>query len=74
MTPAVDFLGQTIEAGQVVVYPVRRGSDLRLHKLTVAHVWDDHIAGYSPNGQFLSIKNLQNVVIVGGPPSGQRGT
>ena len=28
MTPAVDFTGRTIEAGHVVVYPVRRGSDM----------------------------------------------
>ena len=27
MTPAVDFTGRTIEAGHVVVYPVRRGSE-----------------------------------------------
>jgi hypothetical protein len=74
MTPAVDFLGQTIEAGHVIVYPVRRGSDLRLHKLTVAQVWDTHIVGYSPAGQLLSIKNLQNVVIVGGQSNGRRST
>jgi hypothetical protein len=72
MTPTVDFLGRTIEAGHVVVYPVRRKSDLRLHKLTVTEVSSDHIVGYSSHtGNLLSIKNLQNVVIVGGQPNGQ---
>jgi hypothetical protein len=68
MTPPVDFTGRTIEAGHVVVYPVRRTSDLRLHKLTVTKVWSDHIEGYSSHtGNLLSIKNLQNVVIVDKP-------
>ena len=69
MTVPVDFTGRTIEAGHIVVYPVRRKSDLRLHKLSVTEVWDDHIVGYSPAGQLLSIKNLQNVVIVPKPPA-----
>ena len=38
MTPAVDFMGRTIEAGHVVVYPVRRGSDMWLNKLSVTQV------------------------------------
>ena len=69
--PAVDFLGRRLEAGHVVVYPVRRKSDLWLNKLTVSQVWDDHLVGYSAAGKLLSIKNLQNVVIVGGQPNGQ---
>lgn len=64
MTPAVDFLGRTIVAGQTIIYPTRRGSQMWLNKLVVSQVWDDHIVGYSPTGKLLSIKNLQNVVIV----------
>lgn len=71
MTPAVDFMGRTIEAGHVVVYPVRRGSDMWLNKLSVTQVTDDRITGYSPTGKLLGIKNLRNVVIVGGQPNGQ---
>jgi hypothetical protein len=71
MTPAVDFLGRTIETGHVVVYPVRRGSDMWLNKLSVAQVSDDRITGYSPTGKLLTIQKLQNVVIVGGQPTGQ---
>jgi hypothetical protein len=67
MTPAVDFTGRTIEAGHVVVYPVRRGSEMWLNKLSVSQVSDDSIVGYSPIGKRLTIKNLKNVVIVPGP-------
>jgi hypothetical protein len=70
MTPAVDFMGRTIEAGHVVVYPVRRGSDMWLNKLSVIQVTDDRITGYSPTGKLLTIQKLQNVVIVGGQPNG----
>ena len=64
MTPAVDFMGRTIEAGHVVVYPVRRGSSMWLNKLNVTQVRDDSIAGYNTAGRLLTIRNLQNVVIV----------
>ena len=64
MTPAVDFTGRTIEAGHVVVYPVRRGSSMWLNKLNVTQVRDDNIAGYNTAGRLLTIRNLQNVVIV----------
>jgi len=64
MTPAVDFTGRTIEAGHVVVYPVRRGSSMWLNKLNVTQVRDDSIAGYNTAGRLLTVRNLQNVVIV----------
>jgi len=61
-----DFTGRTIEVGHVVVYPVRRGSDMQMKTLTVSHVDDKHITGYSPAGQNLTLTNLKNVVIVRG--------
>jgi hypothetical protein len=64
MTPAVDFMGRTIVAGQTVVYPTRRKSQMWLNRLSVTQVWDDHIVGYSDKGRLLTIKNLENVVIV----------
>jgi hypothetical protein len=70
MTPAVDFMGRTIEAGHVVVYPVRRGSNMWLNKLSVSRVEDDHIAGYNSTGRLVTIKNLENVVIVTNAVSG----
>jgi hypothetical protein len=73
MTPAVDFIGRTIEAGHVVVYPVRRGSDMWLNKLSVSQVWDDHIVGYNSAGKLLTIKNVKNVVIVDKPTVAEAG-
>jgi hypothetical protein len=67
MNPAVDFTGRTIEAGHIVVYPVRRGSNMWLNKLNVQQVNSDSIVGYSPIGKRLTIKNLKNVVIIPKP-------
>ena len=64
MTPAVDFTGRTIEPGDTVAYPVRRGSAMWLNKLNVTQVLDDSIAGYNPAGRLLSVRNLQNVIIL----------
>jgi hypothetical protein len=64
MNPA-DFMGRPLEAGHVVVYPVRRGSEMWLNKLNVTQVDDESLKGYSPAGRLLTIKNLTNVVIVG---------
>jgi hypothetical protein len=71
MIPATDFMGRTIVAGQVVVYPVRRGSKMWLNKLTVTQVFDDSITGYNALGHTLHIKNVQNVVIVTNNPANQ---
>ena len=72
MTPAVDYMGRTIEAGHVVVYPVRRGSDMWLNKLSVAQVEENRISGYNNLGRRLTITNLKNVVIVGGKPAAEQ--
>lgn len=68
MTTIVDFTGRTIEPGHVVAYPVRRGSQMWLNKLTVTEVGKDSIAGYNSAGRPLTIKNLRNVVIIGSQP------
>jgi hypothetical protein len=63
-----DFTGRTIEVGHVVVYPVRRrDGDMQMKTLTVSHVYDKHVTGYSPAGQLLTLTNLKNVVIVHDP-------
>ena len=64
MTPAVDFTGRTIEAGHVVVYPVRRGSSMWLNKLTLTHADVDGACGYNNIGHRVFLKNLKNVVVV----------
>jgi hypothetical protein len=67
MTPARDFTGRIIEAGHVVVYPVRRGSKMWLNKLNVTQVNDDSIVGFNSLGSRLTIRNVQNTVIVPKP-------
>jgi hypothetical protein len=62
----VDCLGRTIETNHVIVYPVRRGSDMQMKTLTVSQVYDKYLTGYSPAGQLLTLTNLKNVVIVRG--------
>ena len=64
-----DFLGREIRAGNLIVYAVRRGSSMWFNKLSVTQVRDDSIAGYNSTGKLLTIKNLQNVVIIGSQPS-----
>ena len=63
MTPANDFLGRTIKAGDTVVYPVRRGSKLWLAKLSVTQVLDDSIIGFNHLGKRITVHNLKNVVV-----------
>lgn len=60
----VDFLGRPITAGVVIVYPVRRGSDMWLNKLNVTHVEEGKVKGYNTFGRPLTITNLKNTVVV----------
>ena len=64
MNPAVDFLGRTIKAGDTVVYPVRRKSEMWLTKLKVTQVLDDAIIGFGHLGKRITVHNLKNVVVV----------
>jgi len=64
MNPAVDFLGRTIKAGDTVVYPVRRKSEMWLTKLKVTQVLDDSIIGFNHLGKRITVHNLKNVVVV----------
>ena len=36
-------------------------------------MWDDHIVGYSSAGKLLTIRNVQNVVIVDKPTVAEAG-
>ena len=64
MNPTVDFTGREIVAGNVIVYPVRRGSKMWLNRMTVQHVEDDKVAGYNNLGHRITITNLKNIVVV----------
>lgn len=59
-----DFIGCAIAAGNTVVYPVRRGSSMWLNKLAVTQVDDDHITGFNSDGRRITVKNLNNCVVV----------
>ena len=59
-----DFIGRAIAAGNTVVYPVRRGSSMWLNKLAVTQVDDDHITGFNKDGRRITVKNLENCVVV----------
>lgn len=63
MNVPVDFLGRDIKAGDTVVYPVRRGSNMWLNRLKVTKVEPESITGMNPDGRWITVKNLKNVVI-----------
>jgi hypothetical protein len=64
MNAPTDFLGRTIKAGDTVVYPWRRGSQMGMNRLTVTQVLDTSIMGNSPTGRLVRVQNLKNVVVV----------
>jgi hypothetical protein len=65
---AKDFMGKSIKAGDLVCYPVRRGSAMWLKKLKVLAVQDTPrgtcVSGTSDTGRRISIYNLDNCVVV----------
>ena len=69
--PAFDFLENMIEVGCTIVYPIRRGSKMWMHKANVTQiVQHDHtqpplLVCLNPNGRKITIQNLDNCVVVG---------
>lgn len=65
---AEDFLGKPIIAGATICYPVRRGSQMWLKKLSVQSVQDTPrgicVSGTNDAGRRISVFNLTNCVIV----------
>jgi len=65
---ATDFLGKSIVAGDLVTYPVRRGSRMWLNKLIVKSVNDTPngptISGVNDAGRLIHVRNLLNCVVV----------
>jgi hypothetical protein len=70
-TEAVDFLGHQIIAGDLVVYPVRRGSDMWMNKLRVDSVRDTPrgkaISGTNDAGRRIIVRNLTNCTVISEP-------
>jgi len=64
MNNPTDFLGRTIQAGDTLVYPVRRGSKMWLNRITVTKAESDRIHGTSREGRMVQLTNLKNTVVV----------
>ena len=67
MTNLIDFVGRAIRAGDLIVYPWRRGSQMGLNKMNVTQVTDTSVGGYSNTGRPIKVTNLKNVVVVERP-------
>ncbi len=62
-----DYAGHELKAGQVVVYPVRRGSSMWLSEIKLTQVVGGsapYIKGFNNEGRPVTVKNLNNVVII----------
>lgn len=67
---ATDMLGRTIQVGDTISYPVRRGSAMWNNKIVVTEIGTDGDAvvlhGLSADRRSVKLKNLKYVVV---PPS-----
>lgn len=65
---AKDFLGNIIECGDTICYPVRRGARMWLKKMFVCEMHETNngvcLTGTSPNGRRIKITNLENCIVV----------
>jgi hypothetical protein len=67
----LDFTGRPIKVGHVVAYPVRRGSDMWLRKLTVESVEVIRstpivfkLHGHNDNGRYARIETPDRCIII----------
>lgn len=69
MSEVLDFVGRAITAGCTVIYPVRRGSDMRLHRMQVQQVVPGDgkrspcLTGFNSVGRRVSVQNVENVIV-----------
>jgi hypothetical protein len=72
LTPR-DFLDREISVGDIIVYPVRRGSSMWLNKIKVTAIGSVHrqgrreyrpIHGVNENGRRITLSKLERSVIV----------
>lgn len=64
MDKPTDFLGRTITAGDILVYPVRRGSKMWLNRITVTKAEADRIHGIGREGRMVQLTNLNNTIVI----------
>lgn len=60
-----DFLGCVIEVGDVLIYPVRRGSDMWLSKIIVTDLGDGVVHGTNDKGRRVILKRPDRSVVGG---------
>lgn len=60
-----DFLGQTIKVGDVLVYPVRRRSDMWLQKAQVLGFDQGQIKAMREDTVRVTLKHPETTIIVG---------
>ena len=67
-TEARDFLDKPIKAGDLLIYPVRRGSQMWLSKLRVEATHETPkgraVSGSNDAGRRVTVHNLQNCIVV----------
>jgi hypothetical protein len=65
---AQDFLGNLIKVTDIIVYPVRRKSQMWMKRLVVDAVRDTtngvRVSGRNEAGNSVSIQNVQNCIVV----------
>lgn len=64
MTNPTDFLGRVIVVGDILVYPVRRGSRMWLNRIEVTKTESDRIHGVTNAERRVQLTNLKNTVVV----------
>jgi hypothetical protein len=69
MQAPVDFLGNTINPGDTICYPVRRGSSMWLNKLRITQVLPGALTGLNEAGRWITVRNTRNVIVVEPAPS-----
>jgi len=64
MNNPTDYLGRKIQAGDILVYPVRRGSKMWLNRIAVTKVEADQIYGTGREGRLVRLTNLNNTIVI----------
>ncbi len=59
-----DIVGREISVGCDVVYPVRRGSVMNMHRMNVTSTESGKLRGFNSEGRPIRLDNLSNVVVV----------
>jgi len=65
-----DFFDREIKLGDICIYPVRRGSQMWLNRLTVQKISHDptgqpKISGVKQDGYPVNVTSLERVVVIG---------